>query len=74
MMSYTLYRIAMTLDIMVFIVLATIVYGFFPLTPVMIIMLALLDDIPIMTIAFDQAVVPQRPVRWDMSRVLIISS
>jgi H+-transporting ATPase len=53
MMSYTLYRIAMTLDIMVFIVLATIVYGFFPLTPVMIIMLALLDDIPIMTIAFD---------------------
>ncbi len=74
MMSYTLYRIAMTLDIMVFIVLATIVYGFFPLTPVMIIMLALLDDIPIMTIAFDQADVPQRPVRWDMSRVLIISS
>ena len=61
MMSYTLYRIAMTLDIMVFIVLATIVYGFFPLTPVMIIMLALLDDIPIMTIAFDQADVPQRP-------------
>src|SRR5262249_49873130 len=43
MMSYTLYRIAMTLDIMVFIVLATIVYGFFPLTPIMIIALALLD-------------------------------
>ncbi len=73
-MSYTLYRIAMTLDIMVFIVLATIVYGFFPLTPMMIIMLALLDDIPIMTIAFDHAEVPQRPVRWDMSRVLLISS
>jgi H+-transporting ATPase len=31
MMSYTLYRIAMALDIMVFVVLATIVYGFFPL-------------------------------------------
>jgi H+-transporting ATPase len=74
MMSYTLYRIAMTLDIMVFIVLATIVYGSFPLTPVMIIMLALLDDIPIMTIAFDRAEVPPRPVRWDMSRVLVISS
>ncbi|HTO79623.1 MAG TPA: plasma-membrane proton-efflux P-type ATPase, partial [Methylocystis sp.] len=74
MMSYTLYRIAMTLDIMVFIVLATIVYGFFPLTPVMIIMLALLDDIPIMTIAFDRASVPSRPVRWQMDRVLVISS
>ena len=54
MMSYTLYRIAMTTDIMVFIVLATIVYGFFPLTPIMIIALALLDDVPIMTIAFDR--------------------
>lgn len=74
MMSYTLYRIAMTLDIMVFIVLATIVYGFFPLTPVMIIMLALLDDIPIMTIAFDRAKAPSRPVRWQMDRVLVVSS
>jgi H+-transporting ATPase len=74
MMSYTLYRVAMTLDIMVFIVLATIVYGFFPLTPVMIIMLALLDDVPIMTIAFDRARVPEKPVRWEMDRVLVISS
>jgi H+-transporting ATPase len=74
MMSYTLYRIAMTLDIMVFIVLATIAYGFFPLTPVMIILLALLDDIPIMTIAFDRADIPQQPVRWDMARVLVVSS
>ncbi len=74
MMSYTLYRIAMTLDIMVFIVLATIVYGFFPLTPIMIIMLALLDDVPIMTIAFDNAKVPSLPVRWQMDRVLVVSS
>ncbi len=74
MMSYTLYRIAMTTDIMVFIVLATIVYGFFPLTPIMIIALALLDDVPIMTIAFDNAPVAPRPVRWEMGRVLTVSS
>jgi H+-transporting ATPase len=74
MMSYTLYRIAMTTDIMVFIVLATIVYGFFPLTPIMIIALALLDDVPIMTIAFDNASVAPRPVRWEMDRVLAVSS
>jgi H+-transporting ATPase len=74
MMAYTLYRIAMTLAIMVFIVLATIVYGFFPLSAAMIIMLALLDDVPIMTIAFDNAAVPARPVSWQMDRVLIISS
>ena len=74
MMSYTLYRIAMTTDIMVFIVLATIVYGFFPLTPIMIIALALLDDVPIMTIAFDRASVAPHPVRWEMDRVLLASS
>ncbi len=74
MMSYTLYRIAMTICIMVFIVLATIAYGFFPLTPVMIIALALLDDVPIMTIAFDNASVPAKPVRWQMKRILAVSS
>lgn len=74
MMSYTLYRIAMTLGIMVFIVLATIVYGFFPLTAAMLIMLALLDDIPIMAIAFDNATVPPRPARWQMDHVLTVSS
>jgi H+-transporting ATPase len=73
MMSYTLYRIAMTIDIMVFIVLATVVYGFFPLTPVMIIALALLDDVPIMTIAFDNASAPEKPVRWEMKRVMAVS-
>ncbi len=73
MMSYTLYRIAMTMDIMVFIVLATIFYGFFPLTAIMIIALALLDDLPIMTIAFDNATVAPQPVRWQMDRVLTVS-
>ena len=73
MMSYVLYRIAMTIDIMVFVVLASVFYGFFPLTPIMIIALALLDDVPVMTIAFDNARVPSRPVRWQMRQVLVIS-
>src|SRR4030095_10310620 len=73
MMSYVLYRIAMTIDIMVFVVLASVFYGFFPLTPIMIIALALLDDLPIMTIAFDNARVPSRPIRWQMRQVLVIS-
>lgn len=74
MMSYTLYRIAMTIDIMVFVVAATIAYDFFPLTPVMIIALALLDDVPIMTIAFDNAEVAPEPVKWNMHRTLVLSS
>src|SRR5437764_13634592 len=74
MTSYVLYRIAMTIAIMVFVVLASIYYHFFPLTAIMLIALALLDDVPIMTIAFDNASVPPQPVKWELDRVLMISS
>jgi H+-transporting ATPase len=74
MTSYVLYRIAMTIAIMVFVVLASIYYHFFPLTAIMLIALALLDDVPIMTIAFDNATVPPQPVKWELDKVLVISS
>jgi H+-transporting ATPase len=74
MTSYTTYRIAMTIDIMFFVVIAmTLFQNFRPLTPVMIVMLALLDDIPIMTIAYDNAKTSKTPVRWDMGRILSVS-
>jgi len=72
--NYILFRVAMTLDIMFVVVLATLFFGFSPLTPVMIILLALLDDIPIMTIAYDNTRLPKTPVRWDMRRLLFVSS
>jgi H+-transporting ATPase len=74
MTSYVLYRIAMTIAIMGFVVLASIYYDFFPLTALMLIALALLDDVPIMTIAFDNADVSPTPVRWRMPRMLMVSS
>ena len=72
--SYIMFRVAMTLDIMFVVVLATICFGFSPLTPVMIILLALLDDIPIMTIAYDNTPLPKEPVRWHMRQLLIVSA
>ncbi|MEA1951363.1 MAG: plasma-membrane proton-efflux P-type ATPase, partial [Planctomycetota bacterium] len=74
MLSYTVYRIAMTIDIMVFVVLSMVIFGFQPLTAVMIIVLALLDDIPIMTIAYDNTRIDPKPVKWNMHAVLTISS
>ena len=74
MMSYTIYRIAMTIDIMFFVVLSVLAFGFTPLTAVMIIVLALLDDVPIMTIAYDNTRIDPEPVRWQMRRVLSVSS
>jgi H+-transporting ATPase len=74
MMGYAYYRIAMTISIMLFIVLIMVLYSVQILTPVMIILLALLDDVPVMLIAFDNAKVSSRPSRWDMRRVLTVSS
>jgi magnesium-transporting ATPase (P-type) len=44
--SYTIYRVALTMDIMFLVVLATIFLGFKPLTAVMIVIISLLDDVP----------------------------
>ena len=74
MMSYTVYRISMTISIMVFVVAAMLAYNVFPLTAMMIIILALLDDIPIMTIAYDNTYLSPTPVRWEMGRVLTVST
>ncbi len=71
--NYILFRVAMTLDIMFVVVLATLFFGFSPLTPVMIILIALLDDVPIMTIAYDNTPLPKEPVRWHMRRLLFVS-
>jgi len=80
MVSYTIYRIAMTFDIMFFVVLAMLIFPtvhgvpYQPLTPIMIILLALLDDIPIMTIAYDNTRISKEPIRWRMDRILSIST
>jgi H+-transporting ATPase len=74
MNSYAIYRITETVRIMFFVVLAMIVFNFYPITTVMIILLALLNDLPIMTIAFDNTHLAAEPVRWDMRRVLTIAT
>ncbi len=74
MNSYAIYRITETIRIMIFMVLAMLVYNFYPMTAVMIILLALLNDLPIMTIAKDNTWLDPEPVRWDMQRVLTISA
>ena len=50
MNSYAIYRITETIRIMFFVVLAMVVFDFYPITANMIILLAVLNDLPIMTI------------------------
>jgi H+-transporting ATPase len=70
MMSYTIYRITETIRIMFFVTLTMVVFNFYPITTIMIILLALLNDLPIMTIAYDNTWLDPKPVRWQMRRVL----
>ncbi len=74
MKSYTIFRIAETVRVIIFMTLAIVVYNFYPITALMIIILALLNDIPIMTIAYDNTKVRKAPVRWDMKEVFVLSS
>lgn len=74
MNSYAMYRIIETIRIMFFVVLAMIFFNFYPITALLIILLAFFNDIPIMTIAYDNTFLNKNPVKWDMSRVLTIST
>jgi len=53
MNSYTIYRIAETLRVLLFMVLAILVFNFYPLTAVMIVLIAVLNDGAILSIAYD---------------------
>jgi len=74
MNSYAIYRVIETIRIMCFMVAAMLVYQFYPITAIMIILLALLNDIPIMAIAYDNTWLDPKPVRWQMHRVLTIAT
>ncbi len=70
MQSYAIYRIAETIRVLFFIALAILVFNFYPVTAIMIVLLALLNDAPIMAIAYDNVRYGLTPERWNMRVVL----
>ncbi len=74
MQSYAIFRIAETIRIIFFIVLSVVIFGFSPLPAIMIVLLALLNDIPVMAIAYDNASINKKPTRWHLRETLSISS
>ncbi len=73
MTGYATFRISETVRVLLFMTLSIIVFDFYPVTAVMIVLLAIFNDVPIMMIAYDDVPVAERPVRWDMVRVLTMS-
>jgi H+-transporting ATPase len=70
MNSYAIYRIAETIRVLIFMTLAILFFNFYPLTAVMIVILALLNDGAILSIAYDNAEYSIKPEAWNMRRVL----
>jgi H+-transporting ATPase len=54
--------------------LAILIFNFYPLTAVMIVMLALLNDGAILSIAYDNVLYRNRPESWDMRPVLGVAT
>ncbi len=74
MNSYAMYRITETLRVLLFMTLSILVFNFYPVTAIMIVMIALLNDGAILSIAYDNVRYNDQPEAWNMRLVLGIST
>jgi H+-transporting ATPase len=70
MNSYAIYRIAETIRVLFFVVAVILAFNFYPITAVMIVLLAVFNDIPIISIAYDNVRYSSQPEKWSMPLVL----
>jgi H+-transporting ATPase len=74
MNNYAVYRISETIRVLIFTTLSILVFRFYPVTALMIVLLALLNDLPIMTIAYDNVRYSNVPEKWNMRTLLGIAT
>ena len=74
MNSYAIYRITETIRVLLFMTLSILVFNFYPVTAVMIVLLAILNDGAILSIAYDRVHYSNLPESWNMPLVLGIAS
>ena len=74
MINYSIYRISETIRVLVFITLSILIFQLYPITALMIILLALLNDLPVLTIAYDNVNYSMEPEKWDMRSLLLVAT
>lgn len=74
MNSYTIYRITETIRVLLFMTLSILVFNFYPVTAVMIVLLALLNDGAILSIAYDRTRGSNKPETWNMPVVFTLAT
>jgi H+-transporting ATPase len=74
MTNYAIYRIAETIRVLLFLTLSILIFNFYPVTAIMIVLLAILNDGAILSIAYDNVRPSDKPERWNMRQVLGVAT
>jgi len=74
MTNYATYRIAETIRVLLFLTLCILVFNFYPVTAIMIVLLAILNDGAILSIAYDNVKYSNEPETWNMRTVLGVAT
>jgi H+-transporting ATPase len=74
MISYATYRIAETIALLGFLTIAILAFKLYPVTAIMIVLLAVLNDGAILSIAYDNVRFSNEPEKWEMRSVLGIAT
>jgi H+-transporting ATPase len=71
---YSVFRIAESFRVIVTIAIIGLILGAYPLSPVQLILLALLNDIPVVSIAFDRVRIARAPAAINVRRRFLLST
>ncbi|GLI34679.1 plasma-membrane proton-efflux P-type ATPase [Desulforhabdus amnigena] len=74
MKSYAIYRIGGIIRVLLFVTLSILIFNFYPVTAVMIVLMTLLNDLPILSIAYDNVSYSRQPEKWNMREILSIAT
>jgi len=74
MNNYSIYRITETFRVLFFIAATILIFEFFPVTALMIVLLAILNDLPIITIAYDNVRYSNFPEKWNMRVIVSVAT
>eukprot|EP00605_Chrysophyceae_sp_TOSAG23-4_P002149 GSChrysophyteH1.ASY1.ANO1.2377.1 assembled CDS len=72
--SFMVYRIAATLQLLFFFFIAAFAFTFFSLPVLLMLLITVLNDGTLISIAYDSAVPSESPEHWDFTDLFVISS
>lgn len=72
--SYSIYRISESFRVIISILILGLAYKTYPLTPIHLILLALLNDIPIISLAYNRVRIANKPAQIQVKERFVLSS